>query len=473
MKRTGLIVLGIMLAAANISGCASVAKEVVKQVLQDQEGEDEAKEEDKKSREDSEKEEKDVKLPAQDSDKSGADGALGSEGSKPESQAQDFDSFIKNELEPRLGTAKNSQFSYGFERRNYAGTNDFFAAPITALLDSGIVSTYRRDLNKDGRDELLVIYIEGSKLSGDGKNHFLMGVYGDSGNGITEWGRLGFDECFSGHNGEEYVFGLKDVGSRQLIYTGGSGHVWSWADGSNPQIHLYQFENNQIKEIYQVSTVGSDNSWMPQWRSELQGFGFELLDNSWGETQLAGESGFEVLAYGECYTKDQGNGQTNSQQQYWIDNGLVIGGIYGPDTQMVMQMNRTMQPYAGGSSSVSSGGEGNVYSGQAAASGQAAFPGQAASGQAAVLGNGDYILPNSSTIYLTRADLAGLSQEQLRLARNEIYARHGRKFKTKEIQDYFNSKSWYTGTIESNAFKDEYLNSYEKENIKLIQSLEK
>ncbi len=115
MKRTGLIVLGIMLAAANISGC-----------------EDEAKEEDKKSREDSEKEEKDVKLPAQDSDKSGAAGALGSEGNQPESQAQDFDSFIKNELEPRLGTAKNSQFSYGFERRNYAGTNDFFAAPITA-----------------------------------------------------------------------------------------------------------------------------------------------------------------------------------------------------------------------------------------------------------------------------------------------------------------------------------------------------
>lgn len=76
MKRTGLIVLGIMLAAANISGCASVAKEVVKQVLQDQEGEDEAKEEDKKSREDSEKEEKDVKLPAQDSDKSGAKQAV-------------------------------------------------------------------------------------------------------------------------------------------------------------------------------------------------------------------------------------------------------------------------------------------------------------------------------------------------------------------------------------------------------------
>ena len=48
MKRTGLIVLGIMLAAANIGGCASVAKEVVKQVLQDQEDEDEDKKEDKK-----------------------------------------------------------------------------------------------------------------------------------------------------------------------------------------------------------------------------------------------------------------------------------------------------------------------------------------------------------------------------------------------------------------------------------------
>lgn len=467
MKRTGLIVLGIMLAAANIGGCASVAKEVVKQVLQDQEDEDEDKKEDKKSRGDSEKEAEGDKMSAKGGDKSSTDGALGGEGSEPESQARDFDSFIKNELEPRLGTAKNSQFSYGFERRNYTGSNDFFAAPMTAPLDSGIVSTYRRDLNKDGRDELLVIYIEGSKLSGDGKNHFLMGVYGDSGNGIAEWGRLGFDECFSGYNGEEYLFGLKDVGSRQMIYTGGSGHVWSWADGSNPQIHLYQLENNQIKEIYQVSEAGSDNSWMPRWRSELQGFGFDLLDNSWGETQLAGESGFEVLAYGECYTKDQGNGRTNGQQQYWIDNGLVVGGIYGPDTQMVMQMNRTMQPYAGGSSPASFAGSGNAYPGQAA------FPGQAASGQEAVLGNGDYILPNSSTTYLTRADLAGLSQEQLRLARNEIYARHGRKFKTKEIQEYFNGKSWYTGTIESNAFKDEYLNSYEKENIKLIQSLEK
>ena len=63
-----------------------------------------------------------------------------------------------------------------------------------------------------------------------------------------------------------------------------------------------------------------------------------------------------------------------------------------------------------------------------------------------------YILPNSSTEYLTWEDYASLSRWELVLARNEIFARHGRLFQNQDIQAYFNSCSWYEGTIAPEDF---------------------
>lgn len=45
----------------------------------------------------------------------------------------------------------------------------------------------------------------------------------------------------------------------------------------------------------------------------------------------------------------------------------------------------------------------------------------------------EYILFNSDSIMLTETDLEFLSDRELELARNEIYARHGRKFNTDYI----------------------------------------
>lgn len=50
----------------------------------------------------------------------------------------------------------------------------------------------------------------------------------------------------------------------------------------------------------------------------------------------------------------------------------------------------------------------------------------------------EYILPESASRLLTEADLENLTQEDLRIARNEIYARHGRKFLDEGLQEYFN-----------------------------------
>ncbi len=85
---------------------------------------------------------------------------------------------------------------------------------------------------------------------------------------------------------------------------------------------------------------------------------------------------------------------------------------------------------------------------------------------------GEYILPESSSRYLTDADISGLTLQQINYAKNEIYARHGRKFQSAELQNYFNSKSWYSGTIEAADFDESVLNDFEKKNAELLSSKE-
>lgn len=85
----------------------------------------------------------------------------------------------------------------------------------------------------------------------------------------------------------------------------------------------------------------------------------------------------------------------------------------------------------------------------------------------------DYILPDSSDSYISDKDLEKLTDDQITLARNEIYARHGRKFNDQTLQNYFNSKSWYHGTIDPDAFDDSVFNQYERANIDKIVEYQK
>lgn len=86
----------------------------------------------------------------------------------------------------------------------------------------------------------------------------------------------------------------------------------------------------------------------------------------------------------------------------------------------------------------------------------------------------EYILPKSDKEKLTRADLEGLTKEQLRLARNEIYARHGMIFGVSDLDNYFATKSWYKPTISFTDFDDKVeMSIVEEQNIILIQQVEK
>lgn len=85
----------------------------------------------------------------------------------------------------------------------------------------------------------------------------------------------------------------------------------------------------------------------------------------------------------------------------------------------------------------------------------------------------DYLISNSDIAYISMSSLQELTEEELILARNEIYARHGRRFDTAWIQEYFNGQSWYEGTIAPANFDPNVFNKYEVENLSRIQQAEK
>lgn len=84
----------------------------------------------------------------------------------------------------------------------------------------------------------------------------------------------------------------------------------------------------------------------------------------------------------------------------------------------------------------------------------------------------NYILPYSDSLYYSTDELMALSKEELRLARNEIYARHGRKFETEDLNAYFSAQPWYYGYLSMDEFDDSVLNEYEKANLDTIKAVE-
>jgi len=65
--------------------------------------------------------------------------------------------------------------------------------------------------------------------------------------------------------------------------------------------------------------------------------------------------------------------------------------------------------------------------------------------------------------------LGAMFAEDLRVLRNEVYARHGRIFKDKELQKYFETQAWYKPNLD---FKDDQLNEIEVQNLAKIREAE-
>ena len=83
----------------------------------------------------------------------------------------------------------------------------------------------------------------------------------------------------------------------------------------------------------------------------------------------------------------------------------------------------------------------------------------------------EYIFPYANERLIARGEYESLDAASLRLAINEIYARHGRQYDTPDLNEYFSSKSWYRPQYSKSEFdkiESQVLNSYERENVKIL-----
>ena len=79
------------------------------------------------------------------------------------------------------------------------------------------------------------------------------------------------------------------------------------------------------------------------------------------------------------------------------------------------------------------------------------------------------LFPQGSDRPLSAEDVENLNGWELKIMRNEIFARHGYIFKTDEMKEYFKYQSWYQPKYDN---VDDMLTKVEKENIKLIKRYE-
>lgn len=86
----------------------------------------------------------------------------------------------------------------------------------------------------------------------------------------------------------------------------------------------------------------------------------------------------------------------------------------------------------------------------------------------------NFIFANSDSSYISQSDVRNLSDSELELALNEIYAKRGWIFTDSELAAYFNSQSWYTPRYTASEFsKNVTFNEYEQANINLILNEQK
>ncbi len=80
------------------------------------------------------------------------------------------------------------------------------------------------------------------------------------------------------------------------------------------------------------------------------------------------------------------------------------------------------------------------------------------------------LYPQSSTRLLKTKDVENIRPEDLRIMRNEIYARHGYSFRMKDMRSYFDQQDWYMPISTDVVAK---LTEIEQKNQALIKRYEK
>lgn len=188
-------------------------------------------------------------------------------------------------------------------------------------------------------------------------------------------------------------------------------------------------------------------------------------DTDWDTGSMDNSSG----GSGENDSSNSNGGDTSWDDGSY-ENGAGNGSSSGGQAIEITDPGNGSYSYNGGS-----GNSGRGNSGSGSNSGNSSQSGGNGNGQGSAATPDDVILWGISSRYIDESELYNYSAGQLRLIRNEIFALHGRIFRSQDLRDYFSQKSWYVPTYDPDDFDAnmfDYLNDYEAANLKVILNYE-
>ncbi len=151
---------------------------------------------------------------------------------------------------------------------------------------------------------------------------------------------------------------------------------------------------------------------------------------------------------GMAFTASCTKSKSEEEIRREIEDSIKTAALQA-EVEALKQQNQALQS---SSSSHSSSSSSSSYSSSSNRSGGA---------------TGEGLYPFASERRLSYDDLAGYSAYELKIMRNEIYARHGYIFHTAAMKSYFAAQPWYVP-----RYSDVSLSSIENHNVKIIKELE-
>ena len=346
--------------------------------------------------------------------------------------------------------------------------------------ENGLLAAVGYDFDLDGKNEIFSVSYKDSIQAENGKavTFSLLKEIGNSWNVVSEQeilhmghqgeyrdmtemsGGIAFSETsvFLRKMDEQYQFFCESYGEGQIA----TGQFWS-LDG-------FYLENDELKPIEETENIFYEGSPIEElWNPEIVG------DAYYEEGGSQTVSAYTALSFGKPriefgnMTVDQNPGMyeilrmkksslcSDEERNQWMSvfqNGQDPGNLKFCSYQITDESSEMPDIIQGYRTDV-------------------ILEVDEPEGAEGVAEESDYIIPDSDSRYLSREELSGLSLQQLNYAKNEIYARRGRLFNSAELQNYFNSKSWYCGSIAPADFDSVVtLNEYEIANASLLNEIE-
>lgn len=283
---------------------------------------------------------------------------------------------------------------------------------------TGYIESATADFDGDGEKELLL-----GEIIGEGEVGFTMFEYDGEVKPVAHYKTFGMIFTSDGSETFAFLYGFDD---RICIGVRTQSSVYLIGDGEDIYVDFIKYDGHEFIEMGTNQYAGSDM---------YDDFGFADTLNACGvHTEMEdGEEEILTATGGMQFFRTK----TLTYDHKYIDSNNEGQGLIAPMWQYKIEKYD-------GAKSLDEVRESNQI-----------------------------FFPDASWRQLQEIDLAGMSGEELRRARNEIVALHGRRFDDPELQQYFDSKSWYYGYIEPDDFNAAVeLNDVERYNMDFIKRYE-